>query len=305
MMKEVARVDGRNANAIEGRVVWSPCKSLWNSTMLATALIAGPFTVTWGAFLMFLAATYLSLLLGHSVGMHRRLIHRSYECRKWLERTLVYIGVLVGVAGPFGILRVHDARDWAQRQSDCHDFFAHRRHPLVDVFWQLNCTFRYAQPPRFTIEPEFANDAWYRFLERTWMLQQIPAALVLFCVGGWSWVVWGVAVRVSVSVIGHWGITYYCHNPGPGVWRVAGAAVQASNLPGLGLFTYGECWHNNHHAFPESARIGLDPGQADPGWWVLQQFAKCGWVAALGQPRHETEREDLIRVGAAAGAAPD
>jgi hypothetical protein len=75
MMKEVARVDGRNANAIEGRVVWSPRKSLWNSTMLATALIAGPFTVTWGAFLMFLAATYLSLLLGHSVGMHRRLIH--------------------------------------------------------------------------------------------------------------------------------------------------------------------------------------------------------------------------------------
>jgi fatty-acid desaturase len=52
------------------------------------------------------------------------------------------------------------------------------------------------------------------------------------------------------------------------------ASAQASNLPGLGLFTYGECWHNNHHAFPESARIGLDPGQADPGWWVLQQFAK-------------------------------
>lgn len=297
MMREVSRIDGRGANAVDGRVVWSPAKSLWNFSMLGTALIFGPLTFSPSALLLFVVSTYVSLLLGHSVGMHRRLIHRSYDCSKWLERTLVYIGVLVGVAGPFGILRVHDARDWAQRQPQCHDFFAHRRSVLVDVFWQLHCKFDYVCPPRLVIEPEFAQDPWYRFLNRTWMLHQIPVGLALFYFGGWAWVVWGVAARVCVSAIGHWSITYWCHNPGPGNWRVATAGVHASNLPGLGLLTYGECWHNNHHAFPESARIGIEPGQADPGWWLLKQLAKAGWVWNLGQPRPESQREDLIHVG--------
>jgi stearoyl-CoA desaturase (delta-9 desaturase) len=202
MMKPVARMQGEGASALSGRVVWSPAKSLWNMSMLACAIVFAPWLVTPAALLLFGVTTYCSLLLGHSVGMHRRFIHRSYACAKWLERSLVYVGVLVGVAGPFGILRVHDERDWAQRQNACHDFFAHRRSPLVDLFWQLNCRFRFARAPVFAIEPEFAGDRWYRFLERTWMLQQVPIALACFAIGGWSWVVWGVPVRVCVSVIG-------------------------------------------------------------------------------------------------------
>ena len=95
MMREVSRIDGRGANAVDGRVVWSPAKSLWNFSMLGTALIFGPLTFSPSALLLFVVSTYVSLLLGHSVGMHRRLIHRSYDCSKWLERTLVYIGVLL------------------------------------------------------------------------------------------------------------------------------------------------------------------------------------------------------------------
>jgi fatty-acid desaturase len=296
MMKGVFRVDGTGANACDGRVVWSPAKSLWNTTMMLVTVVFGPITASPSAVTLFIVMTYVTLLIGHSVGMHRKLIHRSYACRKWLERTLVYIGVIVGVAGPFGVLRVHDGRDWAQRQPRCHDFFSHRRSPLVDLFWQLNCEFRYARPPRFVIEAEVATDPWYRFLERTWMLQQVPIAVILFAIGGWSWVVWGVAARVCVSVVGHWSITYWCHNPGPATWHVLSAGVQASNLRGLGLLTYGECWHNNHHAFPESARIGLEPGQTDPAWCVIRQFEKLGWAWNLGVPRPEHEREDLMRI---------
>lgn len=149
---------------------------------------------------------------------------------------------------------------------------------------------------KFSVEPEFRDDPWYRFLQRTWMLQQLPVALALFYFGGWSWVVWGVAVRVSVSAVGHWSITYWCHNPGPGRWRVRDACVQASNLPGLGLLTYGECWHNNHHAFPESARIGILPGETDPAAWVIERMAKLRWVWDVGAPRAETMRDDLIRI---------
>jgi fatty-acid desaturase len=294
MMKPVLRIDARGADAYLGRVVWSPTKSLWNMGMLATAAVAAPITFSWSALLVCVTTAYVTLWLGHSVGMHRRLIHRTFRCAPWLDALLIYLGVVVGVAGPFGVLKVHDYRDWAQRQPQCHDFFSHRRSPVVDLFWQLNCSFSFHHPPRFAIESETASNSWYRFLNRTWMLQQFPVGLVMYALGGWSWVIWGVVVRVSISVIGHWSITYWCHNPGHGTWDVTEAGVQASNLPGLGLLTYGECWHNNHHAFPESARIGLEPGQTDPGWWLIRTFERFGWAWNVGKPRSTEQRDDLV-----------
>jgi fatty-acid desaturase len=93
--------------------------------------------------------------------------------------------------------------------------------------------------------------------------------------------------------VGHWTITYFCHNPGPGSWKVKNAAVQASNIRGLGLITYGECWHNNHHAFPESAKIGLEKGQSDPSWWFIVMMKKLGLVYDVRLPRTKAKREDL------------
>ena len=135
-----------------------------------------------------------------------------------------------------------------------------------------------------------------RWMERTWMLQQLPLAGVLYALGGWGWVVWGVCGRVSVSVAGHWIVTYLCHNPGPGRWHVRHAGVQAANLNGCGLITMGECWHNNHHAFPESARMGLEPSQFDPGYSVLVMLRSAGLVWNLGLPRDVSAQDDLLEV---------
>ena len=128
------------------------------------------------------------------------------------------------------------------------------------------------------------------------MLQQAPLAFGLYALGGWPWVVWGVCCRVSVSVVGHWVVTYFCHNPGPGSWHVRDAGVQASNLDGLGIVTMGECWHNNHHAFPESARMGVEPHQPDPGYWVISKLRDIGLVRNVRLPRDPSSREDLLRV---------
>ena len=132
------------------------------------------------------------------------------------------------------------------------------------------------------------------------MLQQLPLAALLYLGGGWSWVVWGVPVRVCVSVIGHWVVTYLTHNPGPGRWRVRGAGVQATDLPGYGFITMGECWHNNHHAFPESARIGLGSQEVDPAWTVIRYLHRIGVVTRVGLPRPETARDDIEERTAAA-----
>ena len=293
MRPDVFRVDESTGDANRGRVRWAASKSIWINTCLVVFLVSIPFATTIGAVIAFLALTYLTLLLGHSVGMHRKLIHQTYECPKWLERTLVYLGVLVGMAGPFGVIKIHDLRDWAQRCPSCHDFFSHRAPFWQDALWQLNCQFEFEEAPSFELESEIAGDSFYKFLEYTWVLHQLPVAVVLFSIGGWAWVVWGVFGRVFVSVAGHWTVTYLTHNPGPGRWQVPSAGVQASNLPGYGFMTMGECWHNNHHAFPESARIGLENDEVDPGWEVIRLFERVGLVWRVGLPRPAEARNDL------------
>ena len=56
----------------------------------------------------------------------------------------------------------------------------------------------------------------------------------------------------------------------------------------------GECWHNNHHAFPGSAKLGLEKGQSDPGWWVLIILSKIGLVKNLKLVADLEERQELV-----------
>ena len=295
MMEPVHRINGKGANPVFGEVVYDPKKMIWNLGMITSAIAFIPMALHLNAVLFFLVLTYSSLLIGHSVGMHRMMIHKTFESPPWVEKTLIYIGVLVGMSGPYGIIKIHDLRDWAQRQDQCHDFFSHKRGYFQDLWWQLTSRFDFENPPEITIESKYRDDKFYQWLESTWRYHQFLLAVFLYLIGGWAFVVWGIFVRVSVSIVGHWSITYYCHNPGPGTWRVKDASVQASNLSGLGIITYGECWHNNHHAFPESARIGIEPGQSDPAWCFIQLLKLIGLAKKIGKPRPQKLRDDLER----------
>ncbi|MGE0213128.1 MAG: acyl-CoA desaturase [Parvibaculaceae bacterium] len=284
------------SDAVAGRVIWVSGKSLWTGGMTLAAVIGGPLTFTLDAFLLFLATCAVTLCAGHSVGLHRLLIHRSFAAPKYLERLLVYLGTLVGMAGPFGMIAAHDIRDWAQRQQACHDLYAHRRPFFVDAWWQMHCAVKLDRPPRFVIEPEAADDPFYRFLERTWMLQQLPWAVLFFAVGGLPWLVWGIAARVSISLTGHWLVGHYAHRRGHQGWAVDGVAVQGYNIPHIGLITFGENWHGNHHAFPGSARLGVEDGQIDPGWWLIVVLRRLGLAWNVAQPADLEPREGLRRL---------
>ena len=300
------RVRKRNThcNASDGEVRADPIKIAWVGGMMLLGTVGSALTMTTGAVLLFVAFTAIVLCFGHSLGMHRRLIHRSYECPQWLDYFLVHLGVIVGLAGPFGMVRTHDMRDWAQRQGQCHSYFAHDERWYRDFFWQNFCSIRLQNPPEFVIEQEIDNDRVYRFMERTWMLQQLPWALAFYALGGIGWVFWGICTRVTVSIVGHWLIGYFAHNAGDRDWHVDGAAVQGYNVPFAALLTMGESWHNNHHAFPGSAKLGLEPGQWDPGWWVLQGLSRLGLAWNFVTPALLPERSDLLPMSPLADRAP-
>jgi fatty-acid desaturase len=217
-------------SVLTGEVRYSPLKSFWFLGMAGAALIGGYATFTLPAFALFLFSTAVVLLFGHSLGSHRKLIHDSYQCPTWLEYLLVYLGVQVGLAGPLGLLRQHELRDYAQRLPDCHDYLRHGRPAWVDAWWQLNCELHLAQ----------------------------------------------------------------AHNHGEMHYEVRGAAVQGRNIRLTSLLTMGECWHNNHHAYPGSARLGLKDGEWDPGWWVLCMMRCTGLAWNLTLPDDLPERPELV-----------
>jgi len=285
--------ENSETNAFEAKVIWSPSKSIWVMMMYLFGVYGVLFLSSIENFLVFLISSAITLCLGHSLGMHRRLIHQSYECPKWLEYLFVHLGVIVGLAGPFGMVRTHDTRDWAQRQPQCHPYFSHQSSFLKDGFWQIHCDIVLKHPPVFK-EESILDTQFYRFMEKTWMLQQLPLALILYLIGGVEWVIWGTCLRVAISVTGHWLIGYFAHNSGHRSWHVNGAGVQGYNIKFCGLITMGECWHNNHHAFPGSAKLGLEKGQSDPGWWVLIILSKIGLVKNLKLVADLEERQELV-----------
>jgi stearoyl-CoA desaturase (delta-9 desaturase) len=289
---------GPESDPVEGRVVWDPVHSLWNGAMTGVALIAGPLTFSWSALGVFLALSSVVLIAGHSVGYHRRLIHRSFACPTWLERVLVWVGALVGLGGPLWTMRVHDLRDWGQRQADCHPALRHAAPIWTDYLWNLHGRLILARPPRFAPAEEIAGDRFLAFLERTWMLHQIPLALLLYAGGGRSWLVWGVCVRVTACVTGHWYVGRLAHRQGPQTWIVETSGVQAYDVPWAAIPTMGEAWHNNHHAFPGSAKMGLYPGQADWGFRLIQALEAVGLAWEVRTP------ETLPTRGCLTNAAP-
>jgi fatty-acid desaturase len=283
---------------MEGTVHWSPIKSLWFTAHAAIAIVGGYLTFTFPAALFSCCFTMFTLCLGHSIGLHRLLIHRSFACPRWLEYFLVHLGTIVGMNGPMRILYMHDIRDWSQRQSNCHAFFIDQKPMWRDFFWQTHCECKLVHPPHFQIEARVAEDRCYRFMQQTWMLQQLPWAMLFYLAGGWGFVIWGISVRIVISLIGHWLVGYLPHNYGQRDWHLQNHAVQGFNIPPLALVTMGEAWHNNHHAFPGSARLGLTPLQLDPGWWAIRSMKALHLVWNIRLPENLPARKELVKLRA-------
>ncbi len=151
-----------------GRLVWNPSKSLWNAVFLLSAAALAPLTFTWPALALFGASTALSLCVGHSVGLHRLLIHQSFRVPRWLERVLVTLGVAIGMGGPLSLVRLHNTRDFFQNEPDCDLCFASEPNVLRDWLNSMHCRFEFAEPYEPRLDPDTAGDLYFQWLEARW-----------------------------------------------------------------------------------------------------------------------------------------
>jgi len=264
-----------------GTVRWAPAKCVWlygHVIAAVAALALGLHTAWWAPTL---ALTFVTLCLGHSVGLHRGLIHRTYTATPLVRRGLVLLFVLTGLGGPLSWIRLHRVRDYWQNRIDCPPYFAYRHGLARDFLWNLHLAFAPRSWTRYGLDPQLESDRFLRGLERSWWLVNLGFYAGLTVAIGWQGALVLGPTRVAGSVLGHWFIGFWTHKHGPRRFRIHGASEEGTNSVLLGWISFGEGYHNNHHAHPDSARMGVRAWELDLGWLAILAFERVGMLRGV------------------------
>jgi fatty-acid desaturase len=138
--------------------------------------------------------------------------------------------------------------------------------------------------------PEMVADPIHRVLNRAHVVPNILLGLAFYAWGGFPLVVWGMSVRLVLTLHGTWFVNSAAHTWGYRTWQTK---EDSRNLWWVGLIAWGEGWHNTHHAFPTSARHGLAWWQPDASWLIIRGMQAVGlaWNVRLpSQPAREAKR---------------
>jgi stearoyl-CoA desaturase (delta-9 desaturase) len=237
--------------------------------------ILAPFTFSWSALGVAFFLYWAICGLGISMGYHRLLTHRGFETSKAFYYVLATLGTMNYQGGPIrwvGTHRVHH-RD-SDREEDPHS-------PQHGFLWAhlLWCLCHDPLNRDLTLAAlDLKKDRYLRWLERWFWAPQFVLAVVLFMLGGWSWVIWGVAVRTIFTYHTTWLVNSASHMWG---YQTFPTKDHSKNNWWVALISWGEGWHNNHHAHQRSARHGLKWFELDVTWWTLVGLQKLGVVRNL------------------------
>ncbi len=213
---------------------------------------------------------YLSGALGITLCYHRSLTHRGLRMRKPLEYALAILGSLALQGDPIRWVATHRKH---HAHSDAHGD-PHGRNVgfrWAHVRWLIEDNDALPEPEELVrYAPDLHAQKFYRTLQYIQVPMQLVLAALLFALGGWTWVVWGIFVRLVVSYHATWLVNSAAHSNGYRTYRTGDLST---NCWWVALISWGEGWHNNHHAFPYSARHGLRWFEFDPTWWNVRILA--------------------------------
>ena len=263
------------------------------------AALAAFFFWSWPAVICAVVLYWVAGSLGIGMGFHRLLTHRGYRVPTGVEYFLATCATLALEGGPIQWAtthRIHHAH--TDREGDPHTprdgrWWAH-------VGWILTGTSQYHD--RAVLEqyvPDLLKHRYYVWLDRFYFVPLLVVALALLIFGGWGVMLWGVFLRVTLGLHATWLVNSAAHLWGK---RRFDTGEDSRNSWWVALLSFGEGWHNNHHAYPTSARHGLKWYEIDFNWWGIRVLQLIGLARRIKRVRFDrvTTAWQLVKVGAVA-----
>jgi fatty-acid desaturase len=229
--------------------------------------VAALFMFKWQALVAAVVLWWVSASLGVGMGFHRLLTHRGYKTPRLVEYIITIFGLLSLEGGAINWVvthRIHHAH--TDGPGDPHTprdggWWAH-------IGWMLKGT---AQSHDLeTMEryaPDMMKDKFQVLANNFYWVPVIFLAIGLLALGGWPFVLWGVFFRITFNFHSTWLVNSATHMWGR---RRFATRDDSTNNWWVALLTFGEGWHNNHHAFPTAARHGLAWYEIDLNWWGIR-----------------------------------
>jgi fatty-acid desaturase len=247
-----------------GRINWATAIAM---VIFHVGAVAALFFWSWQALVALVVTAWVSGSLGIGMGYHRLLTHRGYKTPKFVEYFLAVCATLALEAGPISWVathRIHHAH--SDQEGDPHTprdggWWAH-------MGWILRGTAQqHDEATLWRYTPDLMRDPFHRLLNRFHYVPLVLLGLLLYAIGGWGVMMWGIFLRVTFGLHITWLVNSATHMWGS---RRFETADDSRNNWLVGLLAFGEGWHNNHHAHPVSARHGLAWYEIDINWWGIR-----------------------------------
>lgn len=255
----------------------------------------------WILFIAVFVMSYIWHTMGVTIGYHRLLTHRSFDCPKIVEYFWVLAGYLAFEGSPIWWVTIHRAHHrYQDTPLDPHSPKFGLMHSHFG--WMMDRSYAPHLDPAVQTK-DMVNDPVYRFLEQGGDWHR--AHTLAFCIGmlfrililiAFGWVpalaslLGGLAV-LQIPLL----LNVICHIPKLG-YRTYATRDDSVNVWWIGLLAFGEGWHNNHHASPGSARTGMKPLELDLSWAMILLMKKLGLIQRVNEVTPEKlSRMELVR----------
>ncbi len=256
---------------------------------------------------------YVLVGFGVTIGFHRMLTHRAFEAKPWLRATFAILGSM-SVQGAV-IHWVADHRRhhaFTDEEGDPHSPHTHAGEGWRGVLtglWHshMGWLFDGERTSATRFAPDLKKDPVIRFVDKLFPVWALLGLVLPFVAGfalsggslfaGFTAFVWGGLVRVFLLHHATWSVNSICHMYGD---RPFASTDESRDNWLVALVSLGEGWHHSHHAFPTSARHGLNRFQLDPSYAVIRILERLGLIWNVKRPRDE--QIEAKRVGAPAAS---
>jgi stearoyl-CoA desaturase (delta-9 desaturase) len=266
--------------------------------MVGLAIIV-PLTWGWGLTMLdvvMFAVTYFISGVGIAVGYHRHFTHRAFKARRPLRIALAIAGSLAVEGSPVQWVANHRRHHaFSDREGDPHSPWRYGTSTAAIfkglMYAHIGWMLRRELSNRARFAPDIAADRDMRIVGRLFGLWTAisllgPALVGWLVAGTWTAALagffWAGVIRMGLLHHVTWSVNSICHVAGK---RPFTSRDRATNFWPLAILSFGESWHNSHHADPTAARHGVLPGQIDVAARMIWLFERFGWVYDVRWPK--------------------